>query len=254
MVLLFQADLWHISYAELALRICLALLLGGIIGAEREWSNHAAGFRTHILVCIGSATVMLLSVYGFGQFAADPNVRLDPARLAAQAITGVGFLGAGAIMRKGDTVSGLTTAASLWVVMAIGLCVGAGFYFAAVLTAFLVLVSLYVLNKWERAFSGKRKRHELSIRVMERPDMLGQIAMKLAEHDIHMSHLVVSPERNEEEREGRMLKLLLSLRFNRPERLMQALDDISALDGVVSFEAPIVSAAAAGKQAARPAS
>lgn len=104
----------------------LAAVLGGLVGMEREWNNHAAGFRTHILVCLGAATIMLLSIYGFSQFVNEANVRMDPARLAAQVISGVGFLGAGAILRNGPVISGLTTAASVWVVAAIGLCVGAG--------------------------------------------------------------------------------------------------------------------------------
>jgi len=113
------SDVWHIGYAEMTFRLVLALALGGLIGFEREWGGHPAGFRTHILVCLGSAVVMLLSEYGFSQFAAEPNVQMDPARLAAQVISGIGFLGAGTILRTGFTISGLTTAASLWVVAAI---------------------------------------------------------------------------------------------------------------------------------------
>lgn len=125
---LIDAGLWNISYVDLSLRIVISLLLGGLIGLEREWHNHAAGFRTHILVCVGSTMIMLLSIYGFGDFSNEYNVRMDPARLAAQVVSGIGFLGAGAIIRNGSSISGLTTAASIWVVAAIGLCVGAGFF------------------------------------------------------------------------------------------------------------------------------
>lgn len=103
------ASVWEITHLELALRMILAVVLGGLIGIEREWSNHAAGFRTHILVCLGSATIMLLSSYGFSQFVNEGSVRMDPARLAAQVISGIGFLGAGAILRNGNMIKGLTT-------------------------------------------------------------------------------------------------------------------------------------------------
>lgn len=92
------------------------MLLGGLIGFERERSNHAAGLRTHILVCLGSTLIMLLSIYGFSDFVDEINVRIDPARLATAVITGIGFLGAGTILFTGKSITGLTTAASIWVV------------------------------------------------------------------------------------------------------------------------------------------
>src|SRR5690554_5987686 len=94
-----ETGLWEISYLDASLRILLSLVLGGLIGLEREWHNHAAGLRTHILVCVGATIIMLLSIYGFGDFAGEFNVRMDPARLAAQVVSGIGFLGAGAIIR-----------------------------------------------------------------------------------------------------------------------------------------------------------
>lgn len=141
---------WYINEWELLLRLFIAVLLGGLVGFEREQSNHAAGFRTNILVCLGSCLLMLLSIYGFAQFVNETNVRLDPARLAAQVITGIGFLGAGTILFTGKSITGLTTAASLWVVSAIGLSVGAGFLLPAVATTVLVLLVLVVLNKLEK--------------------------------------------------------------------------------------------------------
>lgn len=118
---------WVIDQVHITIRLVLALFLGGLIGFEREVSSHAAGLRTHILVCVGSALVMLLSMYGFSAFVNEVNVRLDPSRLAAQVISGIGFLGAGTIIFNGRSITGLTTAASLWVVAGIGLAVGAGF-------------------------------------------------------------------------------------------------------------------------------
>src|SRR5690606_40468539 len=112
------------------LRIFLAMIMGGFIGIERELVNRPAGFRTHTLVCMGSALVMTTSQYLFNTY--SDIVNLDPARLGAQVISGIGFLGAGTIMNDGHRVRGLTTAASLWVVACLGLAVGAGYYAGAV--------------------------------------------------------------------------------------------------------------------------
>lgn len=153
-------SVWYISEFEITIRLLLALVLGGIIGFEREQANHAAGFRTNILVCVGACLMMLLSIYGFSNFVNEWNVRVDPARLAAAVITGVGFLGAGTIMFTGKKISGLTTAASLWVVAAIGLAIGAGFYYAAVVVLVLVITTLWLFNKIEqRIFKNKREYH-----------------------------------------------------------------------------------------------
>ncbi|WP_438435149.1 MgtC/SapB family protein [Gorillibacterium sp. sgz500922] len=147
-----MADPWHIGTLDMTLRLALSLILGGIIGFEREMNRHAAGLRTNILVCMGSTLIMLLSMYGFSQFVDETSVRLDPARLAAQVISGIGFLGAGTIMQKGMFVKGLTTAATLWVMAAIGLAVGAGFIYPAILTCGMVFISLRILNKIEHRY------------------------------------------------------------------------------------------------------
>ena len=94
MTQVFDPTVWQISYWEVTIRLVLSLILGGLVGLERELGGHSAGFRTHILVCLGSSAIVLLSMYGFAEFASEPNVRLDPARLAAQVISGIGFLGA----------------------------------------------------------------------------------------------------------------------------------------------------------------
>lgn len=133
--------------AQVIFRLVLGALLGGLIGFERERHNRRmAGFRTHILVCVGSTLIMLTSLYmsaNYGQDAAS-----DPARIAAGVIIGIGFLGAGTIIRSGTSVIGLTTAASLWTVAGIGLAVGCGFYTAGYVTTLIVLLTLYTLRKF----------------------------------------------------------------------------------------------------------
>src|SRR5262249_62190007 len=131
-----------IGWPEVLLRLFVAAALGGAVGLEREIRERQAGLRTHLLVCVGSALFTLVSAYGFS----DWGVRVDPTRIAAQIVTGIGFLGAGAIIRQGLSVRGLTTAATLWVVAAIGLTTGAGYYSAAAITTGLVLVSLWPLR------------------------------------------------------------------------------------------------------------
>ncbi|HEY8908760.1 MAG TPA: MgtC/SapB family protein [Desulfosporosinus sp.] len=129
----------HITEYEISLRLFLACVFGGIVGYQRERHGAPAGFRTHILVSLGASLIMVLSMYGFSDFT---SVNKDPARLAAQVVSGIGFLGAGTILRDKTSIKGLTTAASLWVVSAIGLAVGAGFYFSSFVTTFLVFITL----------------------------------------------------------------------------------------------------------------
>lgn len=138
-------------------RILIALLLSGIIGFERELKNHSAGFRTHILVGIGSCLMMLLSLYGFetilSKYEGVVNVRFDPSRIPSYVISGIGFLGAGTIIVYGGTIRGLTTAASIWTVAGLGLVVGAGMYATAVFTTIVILLSLIFLNNFEKFFT-----------------------------------------------------------------------------------------------------
>ncbi|MFD2630588.1 MgtC/SapB family protein [Oceanobacillus kapialis] len=134
-------------------RILFALILSGLIGFEREIKNHSAGFRTHILVGVGSCLMMLLSLYGFEAFmASHNNLQFDPSRIPSYVISGIGFLGAGTIIVYGGTIRGLTTAASIWTVAGIGLVVGAGMYAVAFFTTLLILLSLIFLNNFEKLF------------------------------------------------------------------------------------------------------
>src|SRR3954447_18485870 len=129
-----------LGWPHVLLRLSVAAALGGAIGFERELRERGAGLRTHLVVCVGSALFTLVSAYAF----VGPHV--DPTRIAAQIVTGIGFLGAGAITRQGLSVRGLTTAATLWVVAAVGLACGAGYYSTAVITTVIVLFALYPLR------------------------------------------------------------------------------------------------------------
>jgi putative Mg2+ transporter-C (MgtC) family protein len=144
---------------EIAVRLLLAAALGAVIGFDRERHTWAAGLRTHMLVCLGAALAMIVSAYGFsGVLQQWPRVVLDPSRVAAQVISGIGFLGAGTIMfmHRENVIRGLTTAAGLWTVAAIGLAVGGGMYAAAVIATAVAWVILAALRPFERRFA-KRK-------------------------------------------------------------------------------------------------
>jgi putative Mg2+ transporter-C (MgtC) family protein len=155
-----------IHWADILLRIAVAAALTGAIGMERELRERAAGLRTHMLVGVGSALFTIVSAYAWGDFVYDRSqgVVFDPTRIAAQIVTGIGFLGAGAIIRQGLSVRGLTTAAGLWVVAAIGMAAGAGYYSAAVIVTGVVLVGLGPLRWLE---GGALARWRRGGRVLE---------------------------------------------------------------------------------------
>jgi len=141
--------------AQIILRLVLSVILSGLIGLERQMHRRTAGLRTHILVCLGSCLIMLTSLYVFDIY--KDKVSLDPARIAAGVITGIGFLGAGTIIREKEGVRGLTTAASLWVVAGIGLAVGCGFLNASIFTTILALVVLFFLRYLEGIIFGREE-------------------------------------------------------------------------------------------------
>jgi putative Mg2+ transporter-C (MgtC) family protein len=148
----------QIDLATTVLRIVLSFILGGLIGLEREWHRQSAGLRTHIVICLGATLLTLLSIYipqTYTHFQGG-----DPGRIAAQVISGIGFLGGGAIFRLGANVRGLTTAASIWVVAGIGMVIGAGMYAAALVGTGVVLFALFALVPFEkRLFPGRSLRN-----------------------------------------------------------------------------------------------
>jgi putative Mg2+ transporter-C (MgtC) family protein len=131
-----------LGWPHVLLRLAIAAGLGGAIGFERELRERQAGLRTHLVVCVGSALFTLVSAYGFEDFFTATGTRIDPTRIAAQVVSGIGFLGAGAIIRQGLSVRGLTTAATLWLVAAIGMACGAGYYTPALISTAVALITL----------------------------------------------------------------------------------------------------------------
>src|SRR5262245_50820431 len=165
---------------QMAGRLCLAGLLGGLVGLEREIHSQPAGLRTHMIVSLGACLLMLVSMH----MAELSPGKSDPGRIAAQVVAGVGFLGAGAIMRSGLSVRGLTTAACLWTVAAIGLAVGSGFWRAAIVTTFLTLVATVVFQKIERRFSKGKAIRRFVIHAKDSATLVAKLEEIMTQLDI----------------------------------------------------------------------
>jgi putative Mg2+ transporter-C (MgtC) family protein len=151
-----------LSDVSITERLLLAAVLGSLIGLERERLLWAAGLRTHMLVCVGACLIMIVSAYGFTAVL-GPQVVLDPSRVAAQVVSGIGFLGAGSIILRNEVVKGLTTAASLWAVSAVGLAVGGGLFFASIAATSIILIILAGLKPIEERFRHQRQAVQLDL-------------------------------------------------------------------------------------------
>lgn len=166
-----------LSQMDTLIRLLTAAALGSVIGFERERLLWAAGIRTHMVVCVGACLIMIVSAFGFGDSLSSKNVVLDPSRVAAQVVSGIGFLGAGAILARGEIVRGLTTAASIWTVAAIGLAVGGGLYFAAAASTVVIIVILAGIKPIEEIYRARNQSCRLKIEAANgalTPDLLKQ--------------------------------------------------------------------------------
>ena len=223
----------------MVLRLIGAAVLGGIVGMERGSGDRPAGFRTHILVCVGSALFMLVSIYGFDDIAPvtttledDIGTRRDTARIAAQVVSGIGFLGAGTILHEGLTIKGLTTAASLWIVSAIGLAVGSGMYLLSTVATMLTMLTLVTFRTWEKRFAGTRSDRRF-IRVVTRntPGIITEITAFLSDCGIKVKTLNVKTDN----KNGNII-LELYLKIDRTIDMVEVADGIQNIDGVLALE------------------
>ena len=213
------------------LRLAVGAGLGAAVGVERELRDREAGVRTHLLVALGSCLFTIVSAYGFHEFLAsgDAVVRADPTRIAAQIVTGIGFLGAGAIMRQGLNIRGLTTAAGLWVVAAIGMAVGAGYYAGALLGTGVVLFGLGPL-RWAEGYIVARRRAAGRLEVDLRPDQPLAPVLAILESRRAKVERIQLEEAGDEGRELRLEVILPASVSGREvvERLSQ-LDEVLAV-------------------------
>lgn len=217
-------SLFNHEFYVMSIRIFIAAVLCGVIGFEREINKHPAGFRTHLLVGVGSCLMMLMSLYGFEEYInQNENIRFDPARIPSYVISGIGFLGAGTILVKNATIRGLTTAASIWVVAGIGLIVGVGMYAPAVLTTVVVLLSLIFLNKFEEAIIKKTKSHIVHL-IANEDFYFSKVVNMLEEQNIPLKQISIKSIDNKNE--DRLIQFSLELEFKNQEQKLKFLDDL----------------------------
>ncbi len=208
-------ELYARDYFSFTIRILAAFLIGGLIGWQREMAEKPAGLRTHILVCVGSTLMTIVSISTFGKMGADP------ARITAQIVSGIGFLGAGTIFRYGPTVTGLTTAASLWAISGIGIALGAGAFFIGLVATGFIFLTLWLLEYLEKRFL-KRRAFVIHLRVLREPGIVERLEAKLETLGIRIERIKVQEE------EG---KLFCTLHVHTPLS-RKAVEVISALQTI----------------------
>lgn len=214
--------------SDMLIKLLLSCVLGGMIGLERESVNRPAGFRTHMLVSIGSTLVMMIN--GIMISAYGDIVNLDPGRFGAAVISGIGFLGAGTIIKEGNSVKGLTTAASLWTVACIGLAIGAGYYAISVVTSLTVLIILELFARMEKSII--KKRRQLIIRIVSEniPGQIGKIG------DVTGYHKCLIQDIDLDHQSDQAAVITLALKYPKSFDLTALMDDLSALSGLKSVE------------------
>lgn len=219
----------------ITLRLLLAALLGSVIGLERERLNWVAGLRTHMLVCVAACLIMMVSAYGFTEVLGHPDVVLDPSRVAAQVVSGIGFLGAGTIFfwRK-EVLRGLTTAAALWAAAGIGLAVGGGMYYAGVATTVLALIILAFLKPIEKMIfkSTEIQRHSLTIKMIPEKFSLRLLEEKMNAADLQVGGLEI--RRITEGTAGHDFLLEINI-MGKGEKLLHLADDLKEKEGIQSI-------------------
>jgi putative Mg2+ transporter-C (MgtC) family protein len=183
-----------LAHQETLLKLSLAALLGALIGLEREVSGKPAGFRTNLLICLGAALLTDLSIFVALVPGSATEFRSDPARIAAQIVSGMGFLGAGTIIKSGGAVTGLTTAVTVWVVAAIGMAVGAGAYGAALLAFGLVMLALFILRRLEdRLLRRHRAERTVEVRLAAADGALPRIEQQILASELELLAISVAP-------------------------------------------------------------
>jgi len=215
-----------LSETEIVFRLVLGAVLGGIVGFERQVHGRQAGFRTQLLVCVASVLIMMVSEYYHHLSYMNPSyVRVDPGRIAAGAITGIGFIGAGAILKMGITIQGLTTAACLWMVSAIGLAVGAGMYVAGVAACVLTLFSLLVLRVVERRMS--RLVYKFITITADEKTGSDEIEALLKKQCAHLGKTDYEKDNSKGE-----IVYDITIALKHPVQMKPMLDELSSINGV----------------------
>lgn len=224
----FFASLRDFNTASVVLRMVLAVICGGLIGVERESKRRPAGFRTHTLVCLGAAMTTLTS-----QYLVSAGWTTDPARLGAQVVAGIGFIGAGTIIvTRRRQVKGLTTAAGLWVSAIIGLAIGTGFYEGALVTTVFVLIAEILLSKIEWYISSKAKSVNVYIEYTE-TESIAEIAEEIKKLGVGIMDIEITRARAAE---GPMMSAIFALQLGNKVKRDRVMSQIQEIKGVLSIE------------------
>lgn len=216
----------EISEVQIILRVLVGAVLGAAVGFERERQDQPAGLRTHMILVIGATLAMVLSV-NLGFLYARPGTPADPARLAAQVISGIGFLGAGAILRYGFTVKGLTTATSLWTMAIVGMTVGAGYYLIGVFTTALMLVVLALLNTIENRFVRTTVSRFITIETDYHKGTVKDIRKIVQDFADELASFTI-----QKHIKNKRLRIQIVARISRDQTLEDLVDALSDIEGV----------------------
>lgn len=177
---------------EFMIRILLAGICGAVIGYERKSRNKEAGIRTHIIVSMGAALIMIVSKYGFSDILGATGIALDPSRIAAQIVTGVGFLGAGMIFMRKNTISGLTTAAGIWATSAIGMAIGSGLYLIGIMTTLLIVVIQIILHSH---LVHEPYKEEISFLIHKDKKAIADLEKRLEQQHIEILNVQITSQK-----------------------------------------------------------
>ncbi|MDC8104019.1 MULTISPECIES: MgtC/SapB family protein [Chryseobacterium] len=227
---------YNLANQEIAIRLLVAAVFGGLVGWDRQRKEGVAGLRTHMLVCVGSSLIMIVSAFGFNDIMGKPSIVLDPSRIAAQVISGIGFLGAGTILfLRPQIIIGLTTAAGLWAVAGIGLAVGGGLYFPAFIATVIILVILALLKPFERKLFKSTKGKTMTLFYNSGLISLAQIESIFTKYELVTSEIFIHSSKDSSSDE-----LKVTFDYNSPpSQILSALDEFKTIEGITEINSHI---------------
>lgn len=223
------SDILANNHIQLILRIVLSSLFGALIGVEREHAKRPAGLRTHVLVCVGSCLVMLTSEFIYKNYhTLSPN--MDVARLGAQVISGIGFLGAGTIIRNGNHIKGLTTAASIWAVACVGIATGIGFYSGAIIATFTIFLILAYFKTFASSAYDHTISCQLNIKLLHSPELIDLIEDKFSSNRITINNIRFRTDKDN------ITDVIYHLSMNENSNILPIIKELYKINEIIEIE------------------